>query len=413
MYAFTNRGAYKLSRDPFRKAILSITPKTIDFLKVAENEIKDTTVILHNSGNDTLRVFTVLSNNNAFAIPVKAFTVAPGSSYELHLEFSPYKNGLHSGIIRFYSNTYPDSIAVFGEGINFKYPIIDIPIQEIDFGEINGDNRKDSLIFIKNIGDDTLRITNIRTFMNAFQVNKTSITIIPGDSAELIVSFKPSINGVVNSLIKIYGNFSTDSIRVRGAGINVLFPKLKISLKNIDFGSQDIGKMKDTSVAVYNTGTDTLIISRIKSTNKVFEVNKEKMNLPPDSIQFLVISFIPDFLSSESGIIHFTANTEPDSIILYGKGSKPQIVFDGDNSIDFKVFPTPTSGIINFISKFSKPSNIDLQILNIIGQSMLKYHYGLQNELNEQINLDYLPPGVYLLKITVDSKTQIYKIVKE
>lgn len=66
-------------------------------------------------------------------------------------------------------------------------------------------NHKDSL-YIKNIGCDTLHITNITHQLSVYTVNQTSFNILPGDSVKLIATFAPTTVGTFIDSLTVLNN---------------------------------------------------------------------------------------------------------------------------------------------------------------------------------------------------------------
>jgi hypothetical protein len=72
---------------------------------------------------------------------------------------------------------------------------------------------------------------------------------------------------------------------------------------------------------------------------------------------------------------------------------------------DFSIYPNPTNGILNIVSKVAKFEGF--RIYNSQGQ-MVKEKYGSLNESNENaIDASDLPQGVYYLTVMNGSKQVI------
>jgi hypothetical protein len=72
-----------------------------------------------------------------------------------------------------------------------------------------------------------------------------------------------------------------------------------------------------------------------------------------------------------------------------------------------RVYPNPATNILNISSKVTVQ---DVSILSLTGQEMMK---SSPNSSNSQINVSALPKGTYLVKATIDGKTQTSKFVKK
>lgn len=121
---------------------------------------------------------------------------------------------------------------------------------------------------------------------------------------------------------------------------------------------------------------------------------------------------IPDSFTStdETGAItiEFSSNET-----IQAKGWKARVdcgnlSSDNYNSIDFNVYPNPTS---NFINITSKELIQDYQLLTIEGKTLL-----LRNNINLKnlkIDLEHFSKGVYLLKVKINNKFHTKKITKK
>jgi hypothetical protein len=73
-----------------------------------------------------------------------------------------------------------------------------------------------------------------------------------------------------------------------------------------------------------------------------------------------------------------------------------------------KVYPNPTTNFV-FI-EFTKNCNVDLQLINISGQLIIKE--SMNNERIKELDLSNLAEGNYLLEITKGDKKSVYQINK-
>ena len=79
-------------------------------------------------------------------------------------------------------------------------------------------SRIDSSLYIRNIGCDTLKITNITTLTSIFSANPTSFIILPGDSARVAVTFSPITTGTFADSLTILNNNVTRKVCLSGKG---------------------------------------------------------------------------------------------------------------------------------------------------------------------------------------------------
>ena len=77
------------------------------------------------------------------------------------------------------------------------------------------------------------------------------------------------------------------------------------------------------------------------------------------------------------------------------------------DSTSFSYYPNPTNGIlnVNYSSEISK-----IEVSNMLGQNVLSQ---TNNSKEAQIDMQFLPSGTYLVKISSEDKTKTIKIVKQ
>lgn len=92
--------------------------KQISFGYVKIGESKNIPITLSSSGNDTLRISNIISSNSSFVSKLVTATVAPNSSVDDTICFSPTKIGIDSASIVIFSNaaSSPDTIFAYAEG---------------------------------------------------------------------------------------------------------------------------------------------------------------------------------------------------------------------------------------------------------------------------------------------------------
>jgi hypothetical protein len=76
------------------------------------------------------------------------------------------------------------------------------------------------------------------------------------------------------------------------------------------------------------------------------------------------------------------------------------------DTANFSYYPNPTSGILNL----NYSADIEaIQVSTILGQVVLSKTI---NAKEAQVDLQFLPSGTYLVKVTANDKTKVIKVVK-
>lgn len=80
---------------------------------------------------------------------------------------------------------------------------------------------------------------------------------------------------------------------------------------------------------------------------------------------------------------------------------------------DLKVFPNPTSGLLELSLDLERATDLDAEIYDLTGRRMITRALGRQLRLNEQLDLSALPNGVYLLRIRAGDAARTVRVIKQ
>lgn len=136
------------------------------------------------------------------------------------------------------------------------------------------------------------------------------------------------------------------------------------------------------------------------------DVNSDGVNdgWPFDDPQFLLINFAMGGISGAVSPSFTESSMLIDYVRIYQNTSTASI--DKNFSSNFSLYPNPASGFF----KIKTTEKIDEIILfNSIGQKV----YSQKNIANSEINIENLPKGLYLLKISSNNKTAVKKLIVE
>lgn len=83
-------------------------------------------------------------------------------------------------------------------------------------------------------------------------------------------------------------------------------------------------------------------------------------------------------------------------------------IIHNENQTDIKIIQTPFSNKIRIYSSPNMQSNMQIEVFDI--RAIKHYKVNVQ-ETGYDLNLEFLPAGIYLLKITFDGKSQVQKLI--
>jgi len=83
---------------------------------------------------------------------------------------------------------------------------------------------------------------------------------------------------------------------------------------------------------------------------------------------------------------------------------------NSNNQLNINIYPNPTTDKINFSCNKSLNQNFNVTITNLLGQVVFSQN---QFKLEDEIDIKFIPHGIYSLKIEADIGQRVYKIIKE
>ena len=175
-------------------------------------------------------------------------TIAAGGNTTENISLDA--TGLNTGIYMYefmvYSNdpvnptiTVPYTLTVNGT------PEISLSSSVIDFGEAYNGSTTSRTFTITNNGCDTLKITNIVCDITDYYPDITSLEILPGVSADIVITFAPSILGTITAELTISNNDEEQIVNLTGESITPGIPLIQLNMSQIDFGDIYLGQISD------------------------------------------------------------------------------------------------------------------------------------------------------------------------
>lgn len=97
---------------------------------------------------------------------------------------------------------------------------------------------------------------------------------------------------------------------------------------------------------------------------------------------------------------------------------KINFTVEGSNSIadlelmnSLSVYPNPSNGLVNI--SLTSNQDVTLSLINTAGQELINKTYTVAGQFNEQLDLQALPKGIYIIKLSTNNGNAIQRIVLE
>jgi hypothetical protein len=146
----------------------------------------------------------------------------------------------------------------------------------------------------------------------------------------------------------------------------------------------------------------------------LFEICVAVRSSPIDTFSIPIVLFselISDMieaptLTADKQIIYYHKKiVDSHKIVMRYRDNPSSNAALSEKEMPISIYPNPTNGILN-IKTDLKYQKINLSVLTLIGTELV-------STINQtQIDINSIPSGIYFLKIVIDSKTEIKKILK-
>ncbi len=260
---------------------------------------RDTSVVVRNSGLDTLRIDSVAFSQSAL-LSMSLITplpriVLPGAVDTLRIRCDASGSGATSqsipSTISIYSNSEKDSILVLSLSVEVQRADMRFASTVLSFPTLREWRKTTQQIVVYNTGSLPLRIATPVT-RNKFSLDSLSKNPVPvGDSAIAYVRFAGDSAGVYRDTITVFDSCATAHRLAVVIEVMKIVPAHLQSITELSAHEQCYPSL-DTTVVVKNTGGDNLLVSRMflrgAQANEFTIVNDSSFELEP-SAQHLVL----------------------------------------------------------------------------------------------------------------------------
>jgi subtilisin family serine protease len=273
--------------------------------------------------------------NTATSVPVPPVPSPAGTSEVFELTGLAHQTQYYVAIkaIDFLGNSSIISNVV--SGTTPLPPIIAVNPLELE-GDLLSGNSTQIYITIENNGASDLSV-NLSSIQNDvinppwLSVSGNPVTIAPGNSTQVAVVLDASslYGGVYEGEIKIESNDPvTPSVNIPLTLSVTGIPHITVA-NTIDFQNGFINFAKDSSIMLYNTGTDVLMVSGVSITGSAFGAGANSFSIPAGDSTQLALSFHPVSEALYSETMTITSN-DPDlieaEVSLSGNGIPAPVV---------------------------------------------------------------------------------------
>jgi len=215
--------------------ILAVNPDSLDFGLVTVNESTEQSLTLINTGNATLKVTGINSDNSSFFVDGAPTVENPifinaESSEDIDITFAPNQGGetIFTGNLAISSDrtdsSDPLTVKVSGTGVDQPTPNVQLSTRQLDFGELKLGENDTKSFKITNGGNADLNVSDIFTNDTDFLIlspSNTTFLLQPSESRDVVVQFEPTDVRVYTNRLSITSNIATELLDLFGSGVTL------------------------------------------------------------------------------------------------------------------------------------------------------------------------------------------------
>jgi MYXO-CTERM domain-containing protein len=293
------------------------------------------TVTVNNVGNASFHITPALGGADSalFSVTPSADDVPANGSKSFTVTFLPVSSVAATASLNFTTDEAGapavPSVSLTGTGVQ---PTIQVP-PALSFADVLVNNNAPATLTVMNSGTGTLNVSNIvkgGPGAGAYTFTPSTLAILAGQSAQLSVTFAPTVAGTANATLTLTTNDTANPsvvVNVTGRGIAPVatVPGL------MAFGDLQKGTSTTLPLTVTNSGTGTLTVSNIVKGGtdpSLFSFTPATLTVLEGQSQDVTVTFSPTTQASASATLTLTTNDAAHSSIvvsLTGRGVNPTI----------------------------------------------------------------------------------------
>jgi len=297
------------------------------------------TFTIQNAGTATLSISSISSDDANFVVTGAPPSVAASSSQTFEVTFTPTTVGSDVATITVNSNDGDEAIYNFtiqGTGvapeINLQGNNANIAdgdaspdaADHTSFGDVTLGNNLVRTFTIQNTGTALLTVSGITSDNTKFLVSGAPSSVGSAGSSTFSITYTPTSAGADNATITVNnndGDEGTYDFAILGTG--VAFPEIDVQGNSVsiadgdvspttadhtDFGSVDLGNNLARTFTIQNSGTASLSISTINSSNAKFVVSGAPTNVATSGSATFVVTYTPTTTGTDNATITVNNN---------------------------------------------------------------------------------------------------------
>ncbi|MBD3288606.1 choice-of-anchor D domain-containing protein, partial [candidate division KSB1 bacterium] len=367
---------------------LTIEADTLNFGTVTIDSSVLLNFYVHNSGDQLMEILAIESGDDQFFIEADTATIGARGAKRINVLLNPSVPGQITTFLTIQTDALINGTQTVILEANILEslfsPKIAVSPAEIDFETVLKDSVYTKKIWISNIGNDTLIVSNITISDSLFSVSDSSFIVAPNNIRQLFLQLRTDVDDSTTEItgeITIYCNDILDSVVVVPLSAMIqryLAPKIVVTPDSLDFGESILRTQKSMNLYLSNIGEVRLDIHSVTTSDSQFYVENKEIALESNMSTVLPVYFKPLKSDTIKAQLEIASNdTTIDSLIVIplkgiGRNITPQRISLSVDNIDFGTTPMNRSKTLSFFIKNSGERSLEVSKIMITDTSFTR-----------------------------------------
>ena len=325
---------------------LTVSATSLSFGNMTVNSTATETVTLTSTGTEPVTVNGAGISGTGYAVSGSTFPVSlnPGSSLTLQVAFDPKAAGASAGTLTISSNANPATVSLSGTGVAAPVPQLTVSATGLNFGYVTVNSTATEAITLKSTGTAPVTVNGAGVSGTGYAVSGSTfpVSLNPGSSLTLQVTFDPKTAGASAGTLTISSNANPATVSLSGTGVAAPVPQLTVSATSLSFGNVTVNSTATEAISLKSTGTGPVTLSGVSVSGSGFSTAAitVPLKLDPGQALNLQITFTPTVAGAAMGSLVVTSDSSSNAtatVSLSGTGvsvSNPVLTISA-TSLDF------------------------------------------------------------------------------
>lgn len=289
-----------------------VVASSLSFSNVNVGSSSTLGLTVSNAGGSTLQLTSIASSSPRFVPATTTLSVGPFATGTLNITFSPTAPGPVSATLT--ANTNDPSAATINvalSGVGTLPPPAIVVASTLPFGVVRVATSATNALAVQNVGGQTLQLTNIASSSPRFTPASSTLSVGPGVTSPLNVTFIPNAETAFTGTLTANTNDPmnpTISVALSGSGG---LPHIAVSSASLNFGSVAVCQSASLTLTISNTGAASLNVSAINLPPGAFTRTPPSLVVPGGSSAAVQVTFTPAAVGP-AGDTMTLVNDDPD-----------------------------------------------------------------------------------------------------